>query len=303
MKHSCLSPGAALVQASLLCLLASACLATAPAQRRAGVLDFLYPAGSAAQPPQSVSLQPPVRVGLAFVPETESGMAGPLDATQKQRLLERIAAAFREEQGVGKIEIIPTSYLVAGGGFANVDQLRGLFGIDLIALVSYDQRQVEDLGTSSWTYWTIVGAYVVKGNQNDTHTFVDTSVFDIASRALLFNAGGQSQLESSATAIEAPQEMRAQSIEGFEKSVEDMIVELRAALAAFREQAKTGTVRGAGTPELSVTPADGASGPGGTGGTGAGAAGALELGCGLLLVLAGLARRRASSGGGDVVGG
>jgi hypothetical protein len=49
---------------------------TAPAQRRAGVLDFLYPRGTEAAPPGDVHLELPLRVAVAFVPESESGLAG-----------------------------------------------------------------------------------------------------------------------------------------------------------------------------------------------------------------------------------
>ena len=61
-----------------------------------------------------------------------------------------------------------------------------------MALVSYDQVANTSEKTSSLLYWTIVGAYVVKGNKNDVQTFVDTAVFDMATRKLLFRAPGVS---------------------------------------------------------------------------------------------------------------
>jgi rhombotail lipoprotein len=117
-------------------------------------------------------------------------------------------------------------------------------------------------------------------------------VFDIRSRALWFTAAGRSRLEGRATAIQASQEMRAKSIEGFEMAVDNMIAQLEVALAAFREQVKTGSVRGAGTPAITVAGASGSAG-----GTGAGAGGAVELGFALALGLTVLAQRR--GGGGD----
>jgi rhombotail lipoprotein len=289
----------------LVCALSVACNST-PAQRRAGVLDYLYPSGAKPEPPQDVHLAIPLRVGVAFAPASSEGqsMSQPLftlsggfnygislDESDKQRLLQRVVDAFKGTEGVQSIQIIPSTYLKPGGGFENVDQLRSLLGIDLIAILSYEQSQYQEYNKASFTYWTLVGAYVVKGNKNDTHTFVDTSVFDIPSRALLFNAAGQCKNTASATALEASEQLRKDSLAGFQKAVDDMIVQLQGALVAFREQGKSGTVHGAGTPGLSVSHADGA---GGGGGTGAGASG-LEL-LAAFALLACASRRRAALG-------
>jgi len=265
------------------------CACSAPTvQHRAGVLEYLYPEGAPTVPPSDVHLALPLRVGVAFAPGGPSGESygnywtGELGAYSpsfsegdKQRLLERVAAAFQGTEGVQSIQIVPASYLQPRGGFANVDQLRSLLGLDLIAILSYEQTQFQDLNRASLTYWTVVGAYFVEGNENETHTFVDTSVFDIPSRALLFNAAGRSKVGGSATALETAGELRSESRDGFDQAVDAMIVQLQGALAAFREQAKAGTVRGAGTPKLEVTREGG--------GSGAGAAGALELALALLL--------------------
>lgn len=273
--------------AALLLALLSGCVSPT-VQHKAGVLEYLYPAGVQPAPPADVKLALPLRVGVAFAPTnvaasqgTGSFWTGDLGAytpmlgeSEKQRLLERVVAAFEGAEGVQSIQIVPASYLKPGGGFENVDQLRALLGIDLIALLSFEQTQFQDFNKASLTYWTLVGGYFVEGNENETHTFVDTSVFDIPSRALLFNAAGRSQVEQSSTILESSAKLREDSSKGFEVAIADMIAQLQLALAAFREQAKSGTVRGAGTPKLAVE---------GGGGTGAGASGLLELGLALLL--------------------
>ena len=43
-----------------------------------------------------------------------------------------------------------------------------MFGIDVIVLLSYDQVQFRDEGLLSLTYWTVVGAYTIPGEKNDT---------------------------------------------------------------------------------------------------------------------------------------
>ena len=88
--------------------------------------------------------------------------------------------------------MIPSTYLSSQGGFEDLAKIRAAFGVDLIGLVGVDQVQFEDTGTSSWSYWTVVGAYVVKGQKHETHTVLETAVYDITSRSLLFRASGES---------------------------------------------------------------------------------------------------------------
>lgn len=289
---------------SLALALLAACAAP-PIQHRAGVLDYLYPGSAQPVPPADVHLMLPLRVGVAFAPgEGVGNRSAPnfwtgelggyevvFDESAKQRLLQQVVDAFQGTEGVQSIQIVPASYLKAGGGFENVDQLRSLLGIDLIALLSYEQTQIQDVNKASLTYWTVVGAYFIEGNENETHTFVDTSVFDIPSRALLFNAGGRSKVEHTSTALEASATLRADSARGFDRAVADMITQLQTALAGFREQAKSGTVHGLGTPKLAVS----GGAEGGGGGAGAGACGGLELVFALVLCAGGLLRRHAAA--------
>lgn len=280
-----------------LAVIATACLfacSTTPVQQRASVLEYLYPEGTPVVPPADVHLNLPLRVGLAFAPARDPGRSHgsywssgfeytpSFDASAQQRLLDRVIDAFEGTAGVQSIQIVPPNLVETAGGFENVDQLRNLLGLDVIALLSYEQTQFQDFDHASLTYLTVVGAYLFEANRNETHTFVDTSVFDIGSRALLFNAGGHSIVKGDSTAVEASEELREDSIAGFEGAIDAMIVELQASLQAFREQAASGTVRGAGTPALAVHGAEGA-----------GAVGALELGLGLLLAGGCLLGRRA----------
>lgn len=96
---------------------------------------------------------------------------------------------------------MPSVYLEPGGGFANMDRVAALLGLDVIALVSFDQVQNAGAKGSSLLYWTGVGAYMVEGDQYDILTAVETSVFDIKSRKLLMRAGGLSNLKGTATMV------------------------------------------------------------------------------------------------------
>jgi rhombotail lipoprotein len=247
-------------------------------------LDFLYPKGVDTSPPSDVTLQLPLRVGIAFAP-TAARWEETLAASQKQTLLESVATAFRDHEGLGTVEVIPAAFLKTAGGFENLDQLIPAFGLDIIALVSYDQFQFSDTTRKSWTYWTLVGAYLVKGEENETHTMMDAVIVEIPSRAILFTSSGQSQVSGKTTPINVSKELRAASVAGFEQATSSLIENLDAALDAFEQQALTGTIRGEGTPAVEMYSASGERlGSGG----GGGAAGWLLLGAlGFLLALAG----------------
>lgn len=202
------------------------------------MVDYLYP--DAKQPPQmqpSVTyLRPPVRVGIAFVPG--GGYAGNLPEAERSRLLERVKAAFAQYEYIGKIEIIPTQYLQPKGGFTNLEQVARMFNVEVMALVSYDQVQFNDTNALSFLYWTIIGAYVIQGDQYDVQTMLDASVFDVATRKLLFRAPGTSQVKGSASMAGFNEKSRAARLEGYNNAVNDLIPRLQNELQGFKERIK-----------------------------------------------------------------
>ena len=215
----------ALIFLPLLVILLIGC-GTHQTRAKSSVVDYLYTNGSEkiVQPSIPV-LKLPLKVGIAFVPEqrtersgmrlwTGSGVVdgGVLTSAKKSELLEKVAANFRELDFVSEIEVIPSEYLTHNGGFSNLEQIQTMYGIDVIALVSYDQVQFTDEGLLSLTYWTIVGAYVVSGEKNDTSTMLDTVVYDIKSKKMLFRAPGTSLVEGNATPVNLSEELRADSI-------------------------------------------------------------------------------------------
>jgi rhombotail lipoprotein len=208
--------------------------------RQAGsIVDYLYPDAKEApqMEPGVTRLRLPVRVGIAFVPGAGRG-AGPQEAAQAQ-LLERVKASFSQYDYIGSIEVIPAAYLRPRGGFANLDQVARMFNVDVIALVSYDQIRFNDTNRLAVLYWTVVGAYLIKGDQYDVQTMVDAAVFDVRSRKLLFRAPGTSQVKGSSTLAGYSREVRGAQSDGYAQAVEQMIPQLQAQLASFRERAKS----------------------------------------------------------------
>lgn len=214
------------------------------------VVDYLYPRESKTivQPAIPI-LNIPIKVGIAFVPEQPARSRGiniwssvlggsALTEVNKTDLLEKVADNFRKHKFVSDIEVIPSAYLTAGGSFSNLEQIRTMYGVDVIALVSYDQVQFTDEGLLSLTYWTLVGAYIVSGEKNDTSTMLDTAVYDIQSKKMLFRAPGTSNIKGISTPINLSEELRADSIRSFQKATDDMITNLDVQLLNFREKIK-----------------------------------------------------------------
>lgn len=209
------------------------------------LVDYLYPQGEPppAQTGQIPHLQLPLKVGVAFVPAGGRADAV-LPESERIRLLNDVKSRFMGRDFIAEIAVIPEAYLRSGRGFQSLEQTARLYDLDVMALVSYDQVTHSDERTSAFLYWTIVGAYTVKGNKNDVQTFVDTAVFDIPTRKLLFRAPGTSQVQGSSTLVGLERDLRARQQQGFEQAIADMTVNLDQELSAFKERIRTdGSVR------------------------------------------------------------
>jgi len=153
-------------------------------------------------------------------------------------LLANVKQAFADREFISNIEIIPDAYLRSKRGFGTVDQIARLYQLDVIALVSYDQVAITDDTKASIAYWTIVGAYFIRGNKNDVQTFVDTAVFDVATHALLFRAPGSHTSHTTSTLVNTPRKIREQRSESFTAAMADMTKNLADELEVFRERVK-----------------------------------------------------------------
>lgn len=202
------------------------------------LVDYLYPDGQI--PPKHQATTPhlrlPLTVGLAFVPSYQGGVI--LPEAKKTQLLEEAKKEFAGLDYVKEIVIVPETYMRSSKGFEGVSQIARLYGLDIVALVSYDQVAVSSETKSSILYWTIVGAYFIEGNQNKATTFVDTAVFDVNSRKMLFRAPGVSEIQNSSTLIEVNSSIRDTREAGFELAMQDMTKNLAAELDRFKQKIK-----------------------------------------------------------------
>jgi rhombotail lipoprotein len=222
------------------------------------VVDYLYPNQTDPVTEQGTPvLNLPMSVGIAFVPDKPGqAPAQALTEAKKAELLERVAENFRKLDYIKSIQIIPSAYLTERGGFENLNQIRTMYAVETIALVSYDQVQFTDAGAASILYWTIVGAYVVPAEKNSTSTMVDAVVMHIPSRKMLFRAPGVSQIKGHSTPVNLSEELRDDSDAGFNEAVDKMIANLDVQLVAFREKVNESP------EEYQVVRSDGSSGGG-----------------------------------------
>ena len=203
------------------------------------LVDYLYPNGEV--PPDYdeniPDLSPPLRVGLAFVPAHSNDLEG-LSEANKNTLLEKAKELFSDREFIKEITIIPDTYLRSGKGFQTIEQVSRLYHLDVIALVSYDQVVHVDDTKASIFYWTVVGAYFVKGSKNDVQTFVDTAIFDVKTRKLLLRAPGINRIEATSTLVNSTEEMRKAREKSFSLAMSDMTANLNEELGRFKERIK-----------------------------------------------------------------
>jgi rhombotail lipoprotein len=207
--------------------------------KSSSLMDFLYPneESRSEHKAEIPVLTLPVKVGLAFVPSTNWQRDG-IHSKDQIELLEKVKKSFLKYDYIDRIEVIPSTYLTGGAGFSTLEQVGRLYDVDVIALVSYDQVTQSLENNAALLYWTIVGMYIIPGNENSIQTFVDTAVFDIKSKKMLFRAPGINRLEKRTTAIGIDDTLSEKSLEGFGLAVTDMSTNLDAELALFKTRVK-----------------------------------------------------------------
>jgi len=201
-------------------------------------VGYLYPKGVGQVPQQhnGVSVAAlPLRMGIAFVPDRNPG--GPDSALleqQKMQLMQEIKQQLLVDAVIEKVELIPSSYLTSSGSFSDLDRVSRVFGVDTIFLFSFEQAQYTDRGLLSLGYWTIIGAYFIPGEKNDTNSMISGVAYDIRQRQMLFRADGVSQSKELSTPVNYSQEIREERILGFKKAAEDLVSNLDIALEDFK---------------------------------------------------------------------
>ncbi len=203
------------------------------------LVDYLY--GDMEPPQETASLQlpTPLVVGLAFLPPARG--AGP-SAVERESVLQSVRARFRALPYVREIVILPDYYLGRGNGqgFTALRQVAALQRLDVVALVSYDQLAETTENRRSLAYLTIAGAFLVRGNEQATHTLLDLAVIEPQSRALLLRAGGTSSLYESTTAIELAKRRDRQQAAGFAAAVAALNDNLAKELVEFERRVRAG---------------------------------------------------------------
>ena len=204
------------------------------------LVEFLY--GGKAVPPvdAEVQLQLPIRVGVSFLPSAGHYAPSSLD---REKVLAAIRDNFKSLPYVSEIVLIPDYYLRTGtgNGLGQIEQLSRLHQLDLFAMLSYDQIIDSSQNKNSLAYWTIVGAYFVRGDRNETHTLLDLAVIDPRTRSLVLRSGGTSSLGGNTTLVEADRHRAAQRSRGFELATASLVGNFKRELVDFEARVREGT--------------------------------------------------------------
>lgn len=219
-------------------LLTGCSLSPAQQYQYSDEVDYLYPKGVVASPANGVTVAAlPLRIGIAFVPDKNPrGPSSALLEQQKMKLMDKIKLQLLRDSIIGKVELIPSSYLSTRGSFSGLDQIRGVFGVDAIFLFSFEQAQYTDRGLLSLGYWTVIGAYFIPGEKNDTSSMISGVAYDITQRQMLFRTNGISQSKALSTPVNHSQEIREERIHGFEQAAADLLKNLDRSIAEFKQK-------------------------------------------------------------------
>ena len=231
MKH--LSISKTVLLASLCFGLMQGCANYGGNYRSSSVVDLVY--GKDQSPlttTDTISLKVPLSVGIAFVP-SNIGHSFPSE-------MELLAAAdevrqhFATEKGVKRIQVIPSYHLKGRQGFDSLAELGRLYQVDVMALISYDQVVNESTNSKSFWYLTVVSAYLVNGQEASVQTFMETTVFDLHSRHMLFSAPGYDKRTQSSNMSNADRDMRISQSASFQAAVKQMTGNLAVSLEQFK---------------------------------------------------------------------
>jgi rhombotail lipoprotein len=201
------------------------------------LVEYLYPDGAVPRDVETPVLRLPLRVGLSFLPDRR---AGDTEAWQREAILQGVRERFRTLPYVREIVIVPDHYLTPRGGFDTLQQVARLQDLDVIALVSMDQVSHRSENTRAMLYLTVVGAFLARGSENETHTLLDLAVVDPRSRSLVLRAGGTSSVARSTTAIDQDRKLRNDATRGLDAAATMLTANLGTELVRFEERVRAG---------------------------------------------------------------
>ena len=208
------------------------------------LVEFLY--GDDRNVPKrdaEVTLNLPIRVGLAFLPARSGDPDDGPTAAQRERILSSIRQNFAGLPYVADIVPLPSYYFDYSNhdGMRQLQQLARLQRLDLMALISYDQRSATSENRRAITYLTIVGGMIFEGTHNETRTVIDLAVVEPNGKSLVLRAGGVSSGSGSSAAIDQSHALAKQQRVGFDQATGQLIANFRTELADFETRVRAGT--------------------------------------------------------------
>lgn len=208
------------------------------------VVEFLYPKGQKPdiQLDRTPELRLPIRVGVAFIPEAGGSKPSIISSTLKASLVSKVATHFKDRRHIDYVVPISSNYLSYTKGFNGLEQIANIYGVDVIALISYDQLRMQETHPGSLLFWTLGGPLTIPFFPGDTlkvHTFVDTAVIDIQSRKLLFRAAGTHNAQRQTTMLGAKGNTYEQAEASFSEAIKHMTANLETEIISFEARVKS----------------------------------------------------------------
>ena len=111
---------------------------------------------------------------------------------------------------------------------------------------------------ASILYVSIIGAYLLPLDHNQTRTMIDAAVFHVPTRTLLLRAPGTSSITGSSTAMDIRAKLDERSLKGFEFAMKDLAKNLDGQVGQFKASVASGQRR-----DVDIVTAEGKSVRGG----------------------------------------
>lgn len=136
-------------------LLLGGCGGMVQNRRTISLIEYLYPQNIDVDiKASSPAVTKPLKISIAFVPEVQASSQAmsnmgvtsslaernfiTLNDQQRRDVMNKMAAEFKKFSFIKSCDVIPSTYFIPKGSFQNLDQIRSMYDIDAIGLISYD---------------------------------------------------------------------------------------------------------------------------------------------------------------------
>ena len=201
-------------------------------ENRSSLVNYLYPQKEhKSMEFWTTKLKIPIKIGIGFIPSKKFYYQRIIDEKSRVGLLKKIQRNLKKHKFIKESKIIPSAFFEKGGGFEDLEKIKKLYDVDLIALVSYDVIQFRVDSFHSLRYWTIIGTDIIKAKGNLIHSMINFTLIESKNKKLLFKALGINRLINSENLV-------ADRKKSFQKASKNLIKNINRQLPIFKWRMK-----------------------------------------------------------------